>query len=86
VVGGANTPSLAEAQQTFEAEMLLRAAIDARHARALVRLAEQTVLRTWSACTYDWDASQPQPESPPILHAVRQSDGAFLDTWSRPGS
>ncbi len=34
------------------------------------------------AGTYDWEAPQPQPESPPVLVAVRHGDGPFLDTFA----
>lgn len=34
------------------------------------------------AGTYDWQAPQPQPESPPALVAVRHGDGLFLDTFA----
>jgi hypothetical protein len=34
------------------------------------------------AGTYDWQAPQPQPESPPMLVAVRHGDGLFLETFA----
>jgi hypothetical protein len=34
------------------------------------------------AGTYDWQAPQPQPESPPLLVAVRHGGGSFLETFA----
>jgi hypothetical protein len=34
------------------------------------------------AGTYEWDAPQPQPESQPVLLAVRHGDGSFFDTFT----
>jgi hypothetical protein len=34
------------------------------------------------AATYDWDAPEPQPESQPVLLAVRHGDGTFVDTFT----
>ncbi|MEV0570352.1 hypothetical protein [Dactylosporangium sp. NPDC050588] len=34
------------------------------------------------ASTYDWNAPQPQPETQPVLVAVRHGTGAFVDTFT----
>ncbi|MFJ6950691.1 hypothetical protein [Micromonospora aurantiaca (nom. illeg.)] len=34
------------------------------------------------AGTCDWNTTQPQPESPPVLLAIRHGDGTFADTFT----
>lgn len=58
---------------------------NARYSKTLAYAADDRhlgLVHLHFASTYDWNAPQPQPESPPVLVAVRHGDGAFSKTFT----